>query len=63
VWVIGLPVDLLAGKNGKTVLIECKTARGKYTPLQEAFMSDWRGGTVATIRDVDGALALARMLG
>ena len=63
VWIIGLPVDLLVGKGGHTVLVECKTKRGKYTPLQEAFMADWTGGTVATIRDVDGALALVRTLG
>lgn len=63
VWIIGLPVDLLVGKEKQTILVEVKTAKGSYTPLQESFMADWRGGTVATIRDVDGALALARMLG
>lgn len=62
VWVIGLPVDLLVGKNFRTVLVEVKTAKGKYTPLQEEFMSDWNGGPVATIRDVEGALTLARSL-
>jgi hypothetical protein len=62
VWIIGLPVDLLIGKQGKTLLVECKTAKGKYTPLQEAFMRDWNGGPVATIRDVAGALTLARSL-
>jgi hypothetical protein len=62
VWVIGLPVDLLVGKAGRTVLVECKTKTGKYTPLQEAFMADWTGDTVATIRDVEGALTLARSL-
>lgn len=62
VWVIGLPVDLLAGKNGHTVLVEVKTAKGKHTPLQEAFMADWTGGPVATVRDVEGAMTLARSL-
>lgn len=62
VWIIGLPVDLLAGKNGRTVLVEVKAAKGRYTPLQQAFMSDWNGGPVATIRDVAGALTLARSL-
>lgn len=62
VWVIGLPVDLLAGKNGRTVLVEVKTAKGKYTPLQKSFLSEWTGGPVATIRDVEGALMLARSL-
>lgn len=63
VWIIGLPVDLLVGKAGVTVLVECKTAKGGYTPLQEAFLADWPGGPVATIRDVEGALTLARSLG
>lgn len=63
VWVIGLPVDLLIGKAGKTVLVEIKTAKGRYTPLQQEFMATWQGGPVATIRDVEGALTLARSLG
>jgi hypothetical protein len=63
VWVIGLPVDLLVGKSKQTVLVEIKTAKGTYTPLQEGFMSTWEGGAVATIRDVDAALTLARSLG
>ena len=63
VWIIGLPVDLIAGKGGNTVLIEVKTAAGKHTPLQRDFMATWRGGAVATIRDVEGALTLARSLG
>lgn len=63
VWIIGLPVDLLVGKNGHTVLVELKTAKGRHTPLQAAFMADWTGGPVATIRDVAGALTLAWSLG
>ena len=63
VWIIGRPVDVLAGKGGNTVLIEIKTAKGKHTELQKDFMSNWKGGTVATIRDVEGALTLARTLG
>lgn len=62
VWVLGLPVDLLVGKNGRTVLVEVKTKTGRYTPLQVSFMETWTGGPVATIRDVDGALTLARSL-
>lgn len=62
------PVDLLVGRNGRTLLVEIKdgqktASRRKYTPAQEAFMSTWRGGTVATVTDVDGALrAVAAML-
>ena len=62
VWPLKLPVDLLVGKNGRTVLVEVKTVRGKYTQLQSEFMAAWPGGAVATIRDVEGAEALARML-
>ena len=65
VWVIGLPVDLLVGAHGKTALAEVKTLVGKrapkaagYTPLQQGFLSTWRGGAVATLTDVDGALKL-----
>lgn len=65
VWVIGLPVDLVVGVAGSTALAEVKTLTGKkapkpasYTPLQESFLATWRGGTVATLTDVDGALCL-----
>ena len=62
VWVIGLPVDLLVGVGGKTALVEIKTAKGRHTALQADFMQHWKGGTVATIRDVEGALTLARAM-
>jgi hypothetical protein len=62
VWVLGLPVDLLVGKNGRTVLVEVKTKTGKYTDLQQSFMASWTGGSVATIRDIEGARTLARSL-
>lgn len=65
VWVIGLPVDLVIGVAGTTALVECKTLTGlrkpkpaSYTPLQQAFMADWRGAPVHTLTDVDGALRL-----
>ena len=64
VYIIGLPVDLVVGKNGRhTVLVEIKTEDGDYTPHQRKFMATWKGGPVATIRDVEGALTLARSLG
>ena len=63
VWYIGLPVDLLCGKNGSTLLLEVKTLTGKrkpkaapYTQLQRDFMASWRGGPVATVTDVESAL-------
>ena len=63
VWPIGLPVDLMVGLGGKTMLIEVKTLTGKRSPkparhtkLQIDFMASWRGGPVATVTDVEGAL-------
>jgi len=69
VWIIKLPVDLLVGINNRTALVEVKTLTGKrapkaasYTPLQEAFMDAWKGGTVATITDVRSALELLAVM-
>ena len=70
VWIIGLPVDLLVGKNGRTALVEVKTTTGSKTPkasphtkLQKGFLLDWTGGPVATVTDIDGALRVVAMLG
>jgi len=69
VWIIGLPVDLLVGYAGKTALLECKRLTGKrnpkpskHTQLQKDFMLDWRGSTVATVTDADGALRVLRVM-
>lgn len=63
VWIIGLPVDLLVGYAGRSMLVEVKTLTGKLNPkpsrhtqLQKDFMLSWRGGPVATVTDVRGAL-------
>ena len=63
VWIIGLPVDLLVGYRGQSLLMEVKTVTGKrnpkparHTELQKSFMVDWRGGPVSTVTDVRGAL-------
>ena len=63
VWVIGLPVDLLVGFRGQTLLMEVKTVTGKrnpkpskHTQLQRDFMLSWSGGAVSTVTDVQGAL-------
>ena len=68
VWIVGLPVDLLIGFQGRTILAEVKTLTGKrnphakgYTDLQRDFMASWRGGTVATLTDVESALTLLRV--
>ena len=63
VWIIGIPVDLLVGFRGMTIAVEIKTITGKrapkpskHTALQREFMATWRGGPVATVTDVEGAL-------
>jgi hypothetical protein len=69
VWVIGLPVDLMVGYAGRTLLIECKCLTGKrepkptgHTKLQKAFMADWPGGPVATVTDAAGAINALRAM-
>ena len=69
VWIIGLPVDLLVGYRGQTLPMEVKVLTGKrkpkptgYTPLQEAFLASWKGGPVATVCDVAGAITALRTI-
>lgn len=69
VWIIGLPVDLLCGYKGHTILVEVKRLTGKrqpkptkYTPLQKDFFATWKGGPVATVCDVEGAIRLLKSL-
>jgi Holliday junction resolvase len=60
--------DLLVGIRKRTGLIECKTdltAKSKTQGLtadQIKWWDEWRGGPVAIVTDVDGALRFARML-
>jgi hypothetical protein len=61
VWIIGLPVDLLVGYKGHTFLVEIKrTAKSRFTPLQQDFFESWGGGTLARVDSPDAAL---RMIG
>ena len=69
VYVLGLPLDLLLGFEGKTALVEVKTMTGvkkrkqsRFTALQTAFMRDWTGGTVATVTDAEGARRLLEVM-
>ena len=57
----GVP-DLLVGYAGKTALMEVKVGNGKLRPLQEEFAQEWRGGTLATVRDVEGALRVLALM-
>ena len=61
VWIISLPVDLLVGYKGHTFLVEIKrTAKSRFTPLQQDFFESWCGGTLARVDSPDAAL---RMIG
>lgn len=61
VWVIGLPVDLLVGYNGRTYLVEIKDGPKKaLTRLQQDFFGNWIGGSLHRINGPDEAL---RMIG
>jgi hypothetical protein len=69
VWIIGLPVDLCVGFAKKTALVEVKRTVGKknpraadYTALQRDFLDSWRGGPVATVTDVEGAMRVLRVM-
>ena len=57
VWIIGLPVDILAGYRGHTWLMEIKTnEKKKLTKLQTDFFANWTGGTLCRIDSPDAAL-------
>ena len=59
--------DLLVGCGNRTALIECKdgskppSAR-RLNPEQMAWHAEWRGGTLATVFDVDSALQVVRIM-
>ena len=64
VWIIGLPVDLLVGHRGKTMLMEVKRdGKAGFTPLQKSFMATWGGGAVARVDGVDAALRALGVMG
>ena len=61
VWIIGLPVDLLVGYKGKTILVEIKNgSKKRLTKLQADFFENWSGSTLARIDSPEAAL---RMIG
>ena len=50
--------DLLAGRNGVNILLECKSSpNAKLTPDEQKFFDTWKGKAVI-VRDVDEALAV-----
>jgi len=63
VWVIGLPVDLLVGYNGRTYLVEIKNGPTKaLTRLQQDFFGNWIGGSLHRIDGPEDALRMIGML-
>ena len=67
VWDLKLPVDLLVGYNGISVLVEIKdgnkppSAR-KLTKLQQDFFNNWTGGTLALVDSPEAALRLLKTI-
>lgn len=62
----GVP-DLLVGHRGKTILIEVKDGRKppserRLTEDQVKWHGAWRGGPVAIVTDVEGALRAIGMM-
>ena len=63
VWILGLPVDLLVGYKGHTVLMEVKDGPGKrLTALQEAFFAKWEGGTLSRVDGPESALNVLKVI-
>jgi len=63
VWIIGLPVDLLVGYKGHTMLMEVKTGPKKpLTALQHDFFANWTGGTLARVDGPESALSALRVI-
>ena len=63
VWIIGLPVDLLVGYKGHTMLMEIKDGpKKRLTALQEAFFAKWIGGTLVRVDGPDAALRALKII-
>lgn len=53
---IDTPVDLIVGFRRKTFLVEVKTGKRKHNANQVAFLEEWRGSQVVTLRDAQEAM-------
>jgi len=63
VWIIGLPVDLLVGYKGKTMLVEIKNGpRKRLTVLQSDFFDNWMGGVLVRVDAAESALQMLRVV-
>lgn len=63
VWIIGLPVDILIGYKGRTILGEIKRdSKARKTALQREFFGAWGGGTLALIDSTEAALRVLSVI-
>ena len=63
VWVLGLPVDILVGYKGKTILVEVKDGpKKRLTALQRDFFESWTGDTLCRVDGVEAALRILKVI-
>ena len=63
VWILGLPVDLLVGYKGHTILMEVKDGpKKRLTALQDTFFAKWEGGTLSRVDGPEAALSVLRVI-
>ena len=63
VWILGLPVDLLVGYKGQTILMEVKDGPKKQlTALQDTFFENWTGGTLSRVDGPEAALRTLKVI-
>jgi hypothetical protein len=63
VWILGLPVDLLVGYKGHTVLMEVKDGpKKRLTALHDTFFENWTGGTLSRVDGPEAALTVLRVI-
>ena len=63
VWVLGLPVDILVGYKGKTILVEIKDGpKKRLTALQRDFFESWTGDALCRVDGVEAALRILRTI-
>src|SRR4051794_14236467 len=54
--------DLLIGKHGATVLVECKSGKGKLRPGQAQWGREWKGDPPYVLRTIEEAEALTKAI-
>ena len=63
VWILGLPVDLLVGYKGWTILMEVKDGpKKRLTALQADFFENWSGSTLCRVDGPESALRMIEVV-